>query len=55
MRRRRILTDMLASQPDPVGYKLLDVDKRIFDPAAVRQSTSGKPSPRMDDPKEVKK
>ena len=49
------LTDMLASQPDPIGYKLLDVDKRIFDPAAVKQSTSGKPSPRMDDPKEVKK
>jgi hypothetical protein len=49
------LTDMLASQPDPIGYKLLDVDKRIFDPASVKQSTSGKPGPRMDDPKEVRK
>ena len=27
---------MLAAQPDPIGYKLLDVDKRIFDPATVK-------------------
>ena len=30
------------------GVTLLRMDQRIFDPATVRQSTSGKPSPRMD-------
>lgn len=42
------LSDMFSSTPVAGGYKLLPVDERIFDPAKVRQSTSGKPSPRMD-------
>ena len=33
-------------------YRLVDVDRRIFDPDKARQSTNGKPSPRMDAPKE---
>ena len=49
------LNDCFASHPDPAAYKLLDVDRRIFDPGKARQSTNGKPSPKMDDPKEVKR
>ena len=33
---------------------LRDVDQRLFDPSAARISESGKPSPRMDDPREVR-
>lgn len=49
------LGDCFNSQPDPAGYKLVDVDRRIFNPDKARQSTNGKPSPKMDDPKEVKR
>jgi hypothetical protein len=49
------LSDLFAAKPDPAPYKLLDVDQRIFDPAAARVSTSGKPGPRMDDPREVRR
>ncbi len=49
------LSDCFAAQPDSAPYKLLDVDRRIFDPAAARVSTSGKPGPRMDDPREVRR
>ncbi len=42
------LSDLFTTKPDPQTYKVLPVDQRIFDPATVRQSTSGKPSPRMD-------
>ncbi|HTS62190.1 MAG TPA: bifunctional YncE family protein/alkaline phosphatase family protein [Candidatus Acidoferrales bacterium] len=42
------LSDLFAEQPDPAPYKLLPVDARIFDPATARNSTSGKPSIRMD-------
>jgi YVTN family beta-propeller protein len=42
------LSDLFATRPDAVPYKLLPVDERIFNPATVRQSTSGKPGPRMD-------
>jgi hypothetical protein len=49
------LTDCFASQPDPSPYQLVDVDRRIFNPDKARQSTNGKPSPKMDDPKEVKR
>jgi YVTN family beta-propeller protein len=48
------LSDCFAAQPDAAVYKLLDVDRRIFDPGKARQSTSGKPSIRMDDPKAVR-
>jgi YVTN family beta-propeller protein len=42
------LSDLFAVHPDPAKYKVAPVDQRIFDPATVRQSTSGKPGPRMD-------
>jgi hypothetical protein len=42
------LSDLFTMKPDPAVYKVLPVDQRIFDPATVRQSTSGKPGPRMD-------
>jgi YVTN family beta-propeller protein len=42
------LSDLFTTRPDPAVYKVLPVDQRIFDPATVRQSTSGKPGPRMD-------
>ena len=42
------LSDLFTTKPDPAVYKVLPVDQRIFDPATVRQSTSGKPGPRMD-------
>ena len=42
------LSDMFTTQPDLSTYKVLPVDERIFDPAKVSLSTSGKPSVRMD-------
>src|SRR5437763_8931614 len=42
------LSDIFTTQADPATYKLLPVDPRIFDPAAVRVSTSGKPGAKMD-------
>jgi len=48
------LSDCFASQPDFEGYKLLDVDRRIFDPDKARAATNGKPSVKMDDPKVVR-
>jgi len=48
------LSDCFATQPDFTPYQLVDVDRRIFNPDTARVSTNGKPSPRMDDPKEVR-
>ena len=42
------LSDLFGNTAHAGGYKVLPVDPRIFDPATVRQSTSGKPGPRMD-------
>jgi hypothetical protein len=42
------LSDLFAAVPHAGGYRVLGVDPRIFDPAAVRQSTSGVPGPKMD-------
>jgi YVTN family beta-propeller protein len=47
------LNDCFTGQPDPERYQLMDVDRRIFNPDKARQATDGKPSPKMDDPKEV--
>jgi len=49
------LSDCFASRPDPARYRALPVDKRLFDPAAARASRSGRPGPRMDDAREVRK
>jgi hypothetical protein len=42
------LSDLFSLKPNPGVYKVLPEDPRIFDPVTVRQSTSGKPGPRMD-------
>ena len=42
------LSDLFATRPDPVVYKALPVDQRIFDPTTARQSTTGKPGAVMD-------
>src|SRR5260370_41843205 len=42
------LSDLFAATPDPAPCKLLEVDKRLFDPASAKQSHSGVPGPRMD-------
>ena len=39
----------LAAGPG-AATNCVDVDRRIFDPDKARQSTNGKPSPKMDDP-----
>ena len=48
------LSDCFTMHPDPAGYQLRSVDQRLFDPSAARISESGKPSPRMDDPRAVR-
>jgi hypothetical protein len=42
------LSDLFTMKPGTAVYKVLPVDQRLFDPATVRLSTSGKPGPRMD-------
>jgi hypothetical protein len=42
------LSDLFAARADDAPYKLRDVDKRLFDPAAAKESHSGVPGPRMD-------
>lgn len=42
------LSDLFAARADAAPYKLIDVDKRLFDPAAAKESHSGVPGPRMD-------
>ncbi|HTX37837.1 MAG TPA: bifunctional YncE family protein/alkaline phosphatase family protein [Bryobacteraceae bacterium] len=49
------LSDCFTNQPDPAGYRLRDVDRRIFDPATAHQAPEGTPSPRMDDPRDMDK
>jgi YVTN family beta-propeller protein len=45
------LSDCFAAAPDIEGYKLVDVDRRIFDPDKARAATNGKASVKMDGPK----
>jgi YVTN family beta-propeller protein len=49
------LSDCFAAQPDPAPYKALPADKRIFDPATAKAASNGEKSPRMDDPREVRR
>ena len=44
--------DIFETRPNNAPFQLVDVDRRIFDPDKARQSTDGKPSPRMDAPRE---
>ena len=45
------LSDCFTPQPDYAPYRVRSVDRRIFDAAEARESTNGKPSPRMDAPR----
>jgi YVTN family beta-propeller protein len=50
------LADVFTNTPDFTPYKLLPVDKRVFDPAAARDPMDpAAPSPRMDDPEEIRR
>jgi YVTN family beta-propeller protein len=49
------LSDCFTAKPDPAAYKLVNVDMRLFDPAAAQESRDSKPGPRMDDPREVRR
>lgn len=42
------LGDVFASKPDYTPYKLLPVDKRLFDPATAKKAPPGTPSVKMD-------
>jgi YVTN family beta-propeller protein len=45
------LSECFTGTADPAPYKLVDVDRRIFDPDKARTSTSGVPSVKMDAPR----
>ena len=49
------LADCFASHPDFTPYKALAEDSRIFDPARARTAAPGTPSPKMDDPEELRR
>ena len=42
------LSDVFTETPDFAPYKLLPVDKRLFDPATAKIAPPGTPSPKMD-------
>jgi len=45
------LADCFAARPDYTGYRVQEVDRRIFDPSAAHEAAPGTPSPRMDAPR----
>ena len=47
------LADCFTDKPHPAPYQVIEVDKRLFDPATARQAPDGTPSPRMDDPRDM--
>ena len=47
------LSDVFTDQPDFSGYESLKEDPRLFDPARAKEPADPKPSPRMDDPREI--
>jgi hypothetical protein len=47
------LSDVFTDQPDFSGYEPLKVDARLFDPAKAKDPADPKPSPKMDDPREI--
>jgi len=49
------LSDCFTSTPDYTPYRLLAEDKTIFDPALVREPLDPKPSPKMDDPRAIRR
>jgi hypothetical protein len=49
------LSDCFAKTPDLTGYRAKEVDKRLFDPAVAREGNNGAPTPKMDDPEEIRR
>lgn len=49
------LGECFSSTPDYKPYDAVPADPAVFDPAKVREPLDPKPSPRMDDPREVRK
>jgi hypothetical protein len=49
------LADCFTNEPDFAPFRVQEVDQRIFDPAAARQGSGEMPSPRLDDPEEVRR
>jgi YVTN family beta-propeller protein len=49
------LGDVFMDKPDFSGYEVLPEDPRLFDPAQAKEPMDPKPSPKMDDPREVRK
>jgi hypothetical protein len=48
------LGDCFSTEPQFDGFHALDVDHRIFDPDAGRESRSAAPAPQMDDAREMR-
>lgn len=49
------LSECFTDQPDAAPYRVLPIDPAIFDPAQAKDPLDPKPSPKMDDPREVRK
>jgi YVTN family beta-propeller protein len=50
----RDLADCFTSEPDFTGYRALPVHPELFDPATARDPLDPQPSPRLDDPNELR-
>jgi hypothetical protein len=48
------LADCFTAEPDFTGYQVLPVNPELFDPALARDPLDPRPSPRMDDPNELR-
>ena len=49
------LSDCFTDTPDFTPYKAQPIDAHLFDPAKAREPLDPEPSPRMDDPREVRR
>jgi hypothetical protein len=49
------LGDCFAKTPDLAGYRVRQVDKRLFDPAVAKEGSDGALAPKMDDPEEIRR
>jgi hypothetical protein len=46
--------DCFTSEPDLTAYKVLPINPELFEPARARDPLDPRPSPRMDDPNELR-
>jgi YVTN family beta-propeller protein len=49
------VSDCFTEQPDFTPYSLRPADRSIFDPAKAREPLDPRPSPKMDDPRELRR